>query len=208
MNQFSLSRRALLSLMAATSAAVTLPALAEDPYMLGVEYKKVPTPHPKKKTVTEFFFYGCPHCWHLEPSIEKWLKTKPKDVTFERVPAVLNSPAWIFFARAFYTAKNLGVLEQSHRALFDALHKDRLKLFTVEKLAAWYSQFGVDPKQFEAMFKSFKVDTQVQEAAKLTRDMGIDGVPAIVVNGTWLTDVTMAGSRDKLWQVVNWLVNK
>jgi len=208
MKQYMLSRRTLLSLVATMPLAVSLPAQAEDPYMLGVEYKKVPKPHPKEQTVTEFFFYGCPHCWHLEPSIEAWLKTKPANVAFERVPAVLNSPSWIFFARAFYAAKNLGVLEQSHKALFDALHQDRLKLFTIEKLAAWYSQFGVDPKKYEEVFKSFKVDSQVQEAAKLTRDMGIDGVPAIVVNGTWLTDVTMAGSRDNLWQVVNWLLKK
>jgi len=174
--------------------------------MEGVEYKAVPHPHPKAKHVTEFFFYGCPHCYHLEPSLEAWLKRKPKEVTFERYPAVIDSPAWIFFARAFFTARNLGVLEQSHKALFDALHRDRLKLFSVEKLAAWYSQFGVDPKDYEEMFKSFKVDTQVQEARKLTQDFGIDGVPAIVVNGRWLTDVVMNGSRERLWQTVDWLL--
>ncbi|HID01151.1 MAG TPA: thiol:disulfide interchange protein DsbA/DsbL [Piscirickettsiaceae bacterium] len=204
----NLSRRTLLSLLAGLPLAVSLPAQAEDPYMLGVEYKKVPKPQAKEKTVTEFFFYGCTHCWHLEPSIKAWLKLKPKDVTFERIPAVFDNPSWIFFARAFYTAQNLGILEQSHLALFEALHQDRLQLFTIKKLAAWYSQFGVAPKEFEQMFKSFKVDAQVQEAARLTRNMGIDGVPAIVVNGTWLTDVAMATSRDNLWQVVNWLLKK
>lgn len=201
-----LNRRQLLALMGASATAPL--AWAEAPYMLGVEYKKVPKPHPQKKLVSEFFFYGCPHCYHLEPSIEAWLKTKPKDVTFERVPAVLNSPSWIFFAKAFYTAKNLGVLEQSHPALFKALYDERLQLFSAEKLAAWYTQFGVAPDKYVAMFNSFKVQTQVQEVKKRTEDMGIDGVPAIVVNGTWLTDVGMAGSRANLWKVVNWLVTQ
>ncbi|WP_294949241.1 thiol:disulfide interchange protein DsbA/DsbL [Sulfurivirga sp.] len=203
-----MKRRHFLTLTGAGALVLTSRAWADDPYMLDVEYKKVPVPHPEKKVVTEFFFYGCPHCWHLEPSIEAWLKRKPKDVTFRRMPAVLNSPAWIFFARAFFTAENLGVLEQSHKALFDALHRDRMKLFTVEKLAAWYTQFGVKPEDYEAMFKSFKVDAQVKEAAKLTKDFGIDGVPAVVVNGTWLTDVSMAGGRERLWQLVDWLVQR
>ena len=196
----------LLGSTLALSPAIWAADAAKAPFMLDVEYKKVPVPHPEKKVVTEFFFYGCPHCWHLEPSIEAWLKRKPKDVTFRRMPAVLNSPAWIFFARAFFTAKNLGILEQSHRALFDALHRDRLKLFTVDKLAAWYTQFGIKPEDFKAMFKSFKVDAQVKEAARLTKDFGIDGVPSIVVNGMWMTDVVMTGSYDRLWKVVNWLV--
>lgn len=201
-----LTRRHFTTLLGAAALAPLAHAVEIEPPMEGVEYKKVPRPHPRPKHVTEFFFYGCPHCYHLEPSIEAWLQKKPADVTFERYPAVIDSPAWIFFARAFFTAQNLGVLEQSHKPLFDALHRDRLKLFSVEKLAAWYSQFGVDPKDYEAMFKSFKVDTQVKEARKLTQDFGIDGVPAIVVNGQWLTDVTMNGSRDRLWQTVDWLL--
>ncbi len=201
-----LTRRHFTTLLGASALAPLAHAEAIAPPMEGVEYKKVPHPHPKPGHVTEFFFYGCPHCYHLEPSLEAWLRRKPKDVTFERYPAVIDSPAWIFFARAFFTAQNLGVLNQSHKALFDALHRDRLKLFTVEKLAAWYSQFGVDPKQYEAMFKSFKVDTQVKEARKLTQDFGIDGVPSIVVNGRWLTDVVMNKSRERLWQTVDWLL--
>ena len=183
---------------------------ASQPYFQGVEYKRVPHPHPTgKKTVLEVFYYGCPHCYHLAPSLEKWLATKPADVTFDRMPAVLGNPSWIFFARAYYTAANLGILDKSHRALFDALHRDQQDLFSVEKLAEFHSRFGVKPEDYIKMFKSFKVDMQVKEAGKLTQDYGIDGVPTLIVNGTWSTDVSMAGgSYAALWKLVDWLVEQ
>ena len=183
---------------------------SDTPYFQGVEYKRVPRPHyTGKKTVLEVFYYGCPHCYHLEPSLEKWLATKPEEVAFDRMPAVLGNPQWIFFARAYYTAANLGILEKSHKALFDALHRDRQPLFTVEKLAEFHSRFGVKPEDYIKMFKSFKVDMQVKEAGKLTQDYGIDGVPTLIVNGTWSTDVSMAGgSHAALWKLVDWLVNQ
>lgn len=179
--------------------------------MGGVEYKNIPVPQsiaPHKKQVIEVFGYTCPHCYNLEPSLHKWLDKKADDVHFERMPVVFNHPNWIFMARVFYTAKELGVLDKSHNAFFDALHRDKKELFTPEKIAQFFTQFGVKEDDFLSMFKGFKVDQLVRRAAKLTRDYGIEGVPSIVVNGKYLTDVPMAGSRDKMWQIVDDLSNK
>lgn len=175
----------------------------------GIHYKRVPKPHPTQhKTVTEIFYYGCPHCYHLEPSLEAWLKTKPAEVTFNRIPAVLNNPNWIFMARVFYTAKELGILDQFHKAYFDAIQKERKRIFTPEALAEFVAPMGVPKADYIAMFKSFKVDQDVQQARRLTEDYGVDGVPAIVVNGKYRTDVPMATSKQKMWQVVNYLLNQ
>lgn len=199
----------LISLLAFNSFS----AFAQNEFGLvqGVEYKLVPqpqktAPHPKK--VVEIFGYTCPHCYHLEPSIHEWLKTKPDNVHFERMPAVFNSPNWVFMARLFYTAKEMNILEKSHNAFFHALHRDKKPLSSIESFAKFYSQFGVSEKDFIATFKSFKVDQAVRRAAKLTQSFGVEGVPAIVVNGKYITDVPMAGSRDKMWKVVDTLTNK
>ncbi len=179
--------------------------------MQGVEYKQIPTPHviaPYTKTVVEVFGYSCPHCYHLEPSLNSWLKDKPADVHFERMPVVFNNPNWIFMAKVFYTAQEVGVLEQSHDAFFDALHRDKKELYTVEKIAKFFTQFGVKEADFIATFKGFKVDQLVRKAQKLTRSYGVEGVPAIIVNGKYLTDVPMTGSTDKLWQAVDILTTK
>ncbi|WP_373018538.1 thiol:disulfide interchange protein DsbA/DsbL [Thiomicrorhabdus sp.] len=177
----------------------------------GVEYKKTAQPvsiAPHKKQVTEVFYYGCPHCFHLEPSIHEWLKTKPKDVDFEQVPAILNNPNWIFMGKVYYTAKELGVLKQSHLPFFTALHQDKKPLFTVEAIAKFFTQFGVKEEDFKATFNSFKVDQLVRNAMKVTKSYGIDGVPAVIVNGKYITDVPMSHSQTRMWQVVDYLTER
>ena len=208
-----MQRRAFLTGLTSLLALNSFSAFAKDGFGLeqGVEYKIVPqpqqtAPHPKK--VVEIFGYTCPHCYHLEPSLHEWLETKPEDVHFERMPVVFNHPNWIFMGRVYYTAQELGVLEQSHMAFFDALHKDKKELFTPEAIAKFFTQFGVEESKFMATFKSFKVDQLVRKASRMTRAYGVEGVPAIVVNGKYLTDVGMNGSRDKMWSTVNTLSNK
>jgi len=205
-------RRTLIQFLVGTAMGLgSGTALAGEDFDIieGIHYKPVPKPHAtQQKTVTEIFYYGCPHCYHLEPSLDNWLKTKPADVTFNRVPAVLNNPNWIFMARVFYTAKELGILDQFHKAYFKAIQEEHKYIFTPEALAEFVAPMGVTKADYIAMFKSFKVDQEVQKARRLTEDYGVDGVPAIVVNGKYRTDVPMATSKPKLWQVVNYLLNQ
>jgi len=208
-----MQRRTFLAGLTGLLATTSISTFAAEEFGLeqGVEYKMVPQPQstaPHAKKVVEIFGYTCPHCYHLEPSLHEWLKTKPKDVYFERMPVVFNHPNWIFMGRVFYTAQELGVLEQSHTPFFDALHRDKKELFTPEEIARFFTQFGVKEADFIATFKGFKVDQLVRQAAKMTRAYGVEGVPAIVVNGKYLTDVPMAGSRDKMWTAVNQLTNQ
>ena len=201
----------LVTLLVTSGLSFCVLAAESGTLMQGVEYKQVPNPQvtaPYTKTVIEVFGYSCPHCYRLEPSLNHWLKDKPADVNFERMPVVFNNPNWIFMAKVFYTAQELGVLEQSHAAFFHALHRDKKELYTVEKIAEFFTQFGVKEANFIATFKGFKVNQQVRKAQKLTRDYGIEGVPSVVVNGKYLTDVPMTGSRDKLWQTVDALTGK
>jgi thiol:disulfide interchange protein DsbA len=209
-----LRRKLLVSfatLLLTSGLSFSVQAAENGALMQGVEYKQIPTPQaimPYTKNVVEVFGYGCPHCYRLEPSVNAWLKGKSADVHFERMPVVFNNPNWIFMAKVFYTAQELGVLDQSHTAFFQALHRDKKELFTVEKVAAFFTQFGVKKADFIATFKGFKVDQLVRKAQKLTRAYGVEGVPAVIVNGKYLTDVPMAGSRDELWQTVNRLTEK
>jgi len=163
---------------------------------------------PHKKAVTEIFYYGCPHCYHLEPSLHDWLKTKPKDVHFEQMPAVLNNPNWIFMARVYYTAKELGIVKQFHKAYFTAVQRDKKRIFDIPSLAKFCEPMGIKAKDYESMFKSFRVDQLVQKARIRTEKYGINSVPAVIVNGKYLTDVTMAQGKQNLWKLVNHLVIK
>ena len=206
-------KTSLVILLASAISLLSFQVMGNDniDFVKGIHYKdvnKVVSIAPHKKQVTEVFFYGCPHCYQLKPSTNKWLKTKPKDVHFERMPAVLNNPNWVFMARVFYTAKALGIEERFHIAYFDAIQRDNKKIFDLTSIKKFVAPMGIDGKKYEQMFKSFQVDQMVQKAKVRTGQYAINGVPAIIINGKYITDVPMATSRDNLWKLVDKLVQK
>ena len=146
-----------------------------------------------KIEVLEFFWYGCIHCYNLESKIETWLKQKPADVEFRRVPAVL-SDRWAHDAVIFYTFDALGLLEKLHRPFFDAIHRDRLRTDNLEALHAWLEKQGVDSKKFQATGKSFGVQTKTRRAIQMTSNYKIDGTPAMAVHGRY----TVPAAEDML----------
>ena len=177
----------------------------------GVDYKNLRVVQPiapHKKQVTEVFFYGCPHCYNLQDSLYQWIRAKPRDVHFERVPAVLSNPSWMFMAKVYYAAEDLGIIERSNQPFFEALHRDQLPLTNLASIAKFHSQFGVTEQAFTASFNSFKVDQAVRRAQRLTEAFGIEGVPSIVVNGKYITSLSMSGSQAKLWQNVDQLLER
>ena len=129
-------------------------------YVAGKDYRVLDNPEKISGDaiiVREFFWYGCPHCNVLNPHMEKWAKTKDKDVAFFKTPAALN-PVWEANARGFYAAQLLGFENKTHDALFDAIHKDGKKLFDQASLSKWYASKGVDEKKIkELMLKMLGV---------------------------------------------------
>jgi thiol:disulfide interchange protein DsbA len=177
----------------------------------GKEYDMTPAPQPTssgdKIEVLELFWYGCPHCYHLEPELETWLANKPDDVAFVRVPAVLG-PRWELLARAYYTADLLGVLDKIHEPLFEHIHKYHRRITNEAQLKAFFVQQGVSEADFDKTFKSFAVITKTNRAKEARNLYGITGVPTMVVNGKYRTSASMAGGNTKMLKVVDFLVEK
>ena len=160
----------------------------------------LPTESDGKIEVLEFFWYGCIHCYNLEPRLETWLKTKPADVAFRRVPAVL-SDRWGHDAAVFYAFEALGVLDKLHRPFFDAIHRERLRSDNTPALNAWLEKNGVEPKKFDATVRSFGVQSKVKRAIRLTSDYKVDGTPAMAVHGRYTIS-----AGDTMLDTVNQLV--
>lgn len=177
----------------------------------GFEYQRIDVPVPtetgSKVEVLELFWYGCPHCFHLEPTLEKWLKTKPANAEFRRLPAVLNDN-WAIHAKVFYTAETLGVLEKLHTPLFQAYHEQNNKLKDEAAIRQVFVANGVKAEDFDRAFNSFAVDAKVRRARDLSQRFGIDGVPAIIVNGKYRTSATLTGGHQQTMEVVNFLIAK
>ena len=160
-----------------------------------------------KIEVLEFFWYGCPHCYSLEPYLEKWQATKPDDVQLRRVPAILGKN-WIPHARAYFTAEKLGIVDKIHRPLFDAIHKDKQQIIDEKSLRDFFVKMGVDKDEFTRIYESNEISEQIQDAFILGQQYQITGVPAIIVNGKYRTSASMAGSNANLIEVINQLTAK
>ncbi|MDF3030979.1 MAG: thiol:disulfide interchange protein DsbA/DsbL [Moraxellaceae bacterium] len=153
--------------------------------------------------VREFFWYGCRHCYSLEPHLVKWLQTKPADVNFIRTPAALN-PQWEVNARGYYAVDMMGLTAKTHAALFHAIHVAGERPFDQQSLARFYSKLGVDPAAFNGNYNSFAVSGQVAKGRKLAQDYGLEGVPAVVVNGKYV----ISGDGPAVISTLNELIAK
>ncbi len=208
----------LLAGLIATSAvfaadAPPAPAAAGTPttWEEGKNYFLIDPPQPtatgNKVEVLEVFSYACPHCAHFQPYAEQLKKSLPAGATFGYMPAVFNA-SWEPYARAYYTAESLGVVDQTHQALFDALHTQHLPMRSIDDLAAFYAQHGVDKAKFMATSGSFEVESKLSRAAGIVKADGIDGTPSIVVNGKYRVTGQSAGGYPQLIELVDWLVQK
>ena len=166
-----------------------------------------PTQNPDKIEVIEFFWYGCPHCYSFEPVLEKWVKSQPKNVEFIRQPAAFNE-TWAKHAKAYYTAEALGVVDKIHADFFDAVQNKKEKLETEDQLAKFFVAHGVNETEFHDAYNSFLVDAKMRQAPIMASRYGITGVPAIIINGKYKTNGTLAGSHEKMIEVMNQLIEQ
>ena len=175
----------------------------------GVDYTLIETPvktsNPDKIVVTELFWYGCPHCFRFEPYAEKWKKTLADDVVFEQNPSVLNA-SWATHARAYYALKLIGQLDLVHAQIFNAIHIKNKRLSNRESIASFVAKFGVDEKQFKDAFNSFPVETKLRKNGKKERQYGVSGVPAIIINGKYITSGSLAGSYSRMLKIMDYLI--
>ena len=163
----------------------------------------MPVESKDKIEVIEFFWYGCPHCYRLQPYMEKWVKTLPDDVRLVRVPAIFNQ-RWARDAATFYAFEALGVLAKVHRPFFDAIHNDRLQSDNKEAMHEWLRKQGIDPKKFDETVTSFGVQSKVRRALQLTTGYGVDGTPTLAVNGRYR--VPAISSQENMLATVDYLI--
>ena len=156
----------------------------------------------EKVEVLEFFWFGCPHCFAFEQSIEEWAANKPENTVFVREAPPLNQ-AWESHSRAFYAAEILGISEKFVPAMFKAIHEERKRMRKPGDIAELAETFGVAKKDFEATMKSFGVQTRMSRAMQLARGAGINAVPTVIVNGKYRIGSRSAGSHQGMIAAIN-----
>ena len=160
----------------------------------------------KKIEVLEFFWYGCPHCFALEPLIQPWSRQLPADVYFHQVPfAFIGVPDQ---QKLFYALEALGQREALQGKIFDAIHVKKVHLNTESEITAFVAANGVNAAKFTEAFRSFSVDKLVNRGKQLSSDYKIDGVPAICVQGRYYTAASLAGTHERSLKVADFLIER
>jgi thiol:disulfide interchange protein DsbA len=182
----------------AAAAAPAAPAAAASPPegappVAGTDFVEISGGQPYEPSngkieVIEVFGYTCPHCAHFEPLVEAWKAKQPADVKFVALAAPFGG-YWMPYAKAYYTAQAMGVLDKTHEAMFTAIHVDHTlpvqPLPTDAQIAGFYAKYGVDPKQFESTMSSFAVDAKLKRAGNFIARSGVDSTPSLVINGKY-----------------------
>ena len=178
----------------------------------GTHYVKLSTPAPvtlpspdKKIEVVEFFWYGCPHCYAFEPTLEVWVKKLAADVSFRQVPVGFMAPHQLH-QKLFYALEEMGQLPAMHRKVFNAIHQQNKRLGSESEIIAFANASGVDGAKLAEAMKSFSVSTKANRAKQLADAYKIDGVPALGINGRFYTSATLAGSHERAVAVADFLI--
>ena len=207
----------MLTLLRALTAAVvfmsSVGVVAQEQYEEGVHYELIePAIHTgvsDRVVVTEFFSYGCGHCYNFEPLLESFDARLPDGVMLQRTPVIWNNnPGMKLLAKTYYAVEVLDVFEPVHGAVFNAIHRQRKRLSSPEAVKAVFVENGVSDSDFDRAFGSFGIDSMVRQAAARTEGARINGTPSIMVNGKYRIDTRQAGSQANMLKIAAFLADK
>jgi thiol:disulfide interchange protein DsbA len=179
------------------------------PFQEGVHYFEINQAPVQRDTVevTEAFSYLCNHCATFEPYMQSWKGRMPENVVLKRIPVGFSRRAWELYARGYVTATLMGIEEQSHPVMMDAIWKENKQMRSLADLAEFYSQFGVEKDAFIATAQSFNVDTQMRREQRQIQNYGVTGTPSMIVNGRYrVSSSQQVRGFEEMLAVVDYLV--
>ena len=197
-----------------TSVSSARQPLTPQLFQPGQDYRVLSEPvstdaNTRNIEVTSVFWYGCPHCYALEPHIEQWQHTLSADVEFIRRPGFFAPNLWQTHARLYYTIRNMGLEQQVHAGIFSEIQNRRNKLHNSEVIAEFLNrEYGVEPEAFNREFTSFSVNNQLQQAFVKLKGYQLSGVPAIIIDGRYVVEPGLAGSLGNMPVIADFLIRK
>ena len=160
-----------------------------------------------KIIIYEFFWYGCPHCYNIEPTINQIEDNLKKDTILIKVPVALRN-TWEIHAKAYYTLQQMKLDDDLHEKIFSEIHVNANRLDTEEKLINFLNDEGHDAEKFSKILNSFGTEIRVKKASRLANQYQITSVPTLIINGKYRTSGSYVSSYEELYDVVQLLVDK
>ncbi|ARG98795.1 thiol:disulfide interchange protein DsbA/DsbL [Legionella micdadei] len=183
-------------------------------FVAGKDYELIsgvnetPAPSNHKTPVTEFFSYGCPWCYRIEPALESWVKQKGETIQFSRVPVIFHKD-WAYYAKAYYTAHLLNLESKLNPLLFKTIQEKDNSMNSNQAMVDFFTAQGVDPTTAKSAFEnSTTIDMQINEGTALMARYRVNGVPAFVIANQYKTDLQMAKGQERLLKILDFLITK
>lgn len=198
--------RKFMILLAGMAIFAAGPLLAQE-FHEGQHFQRIDGPDVASDhvEVIDAFGYPCPACRRFLPHFDAWIDRQPDYVKVEHMPIALQQ-GWDLFALAYYTARVMGIAEESHEAMFRAVHDERRQFRNFDDIAKFYSDYGVDKDSFINTSQSFAVDAAMRQNRNSVRSYGIRSTPSVIVQGKWLVSVGAFSSYDEMLEAVDYLV--
>ena len=157
--------------------------------------------------IYEFFWYGCPHCFNLEPTMDRIEADLDRDAKVVKVPVALRD-SWLPHAKLYYSLSQMDMIDNVHNLIFEEIHIENNRLDNEDVMAQFLGKNGIDTNDFREKYNSYGTEARIKKASNLARKYQINSVPTIVVNGKYLTSGSFVSSYDELYSVVNLLVER
>ncbi len=184
--------------------------LIMQPYAYAQKYVQISTEKQqdsKDIIIYEFFWYGCPHCFNMEPTMDRIEADLDKDTKLIKVPVALRE-SWVAHAKLYYALEQMGKIDDIHNLIFEEIHIENNRLVTEEQIISFLGQHGIDTEKFLEKYNSFGTEVRIKKSSNLARKYQINSVPTIIVNGRYLTSGSYVSSYDELYSVVNLLIER
>jgi thiol:disulfide interchange protein DsbA len=184
--------------------------LITSPNVFAQKYVQISTEkqqESKSIIIYEFFWYGCPHCYNLEPTMERIEADLDKDTKIVKLPVALRD-SWIPHAKLYYALQQMGKIDEVNNLIFEEIHLEDNRLNTEQKMVDFLGKHGIDTNKFIEKYNSFGTEARIKKASNLAKKYQINSVPTIIVNGKYLTSGSYVSSYDELYNVINLLIER
>ena len=184
--------------------------LITSPNVFAQKYVQISTEkqqESKSIIIYEFFWYGCPHCYNLEPTMERIEADLDKDTKIVKLPVALRD-SWIPHAKLYYALQQMGKIDEVHNLIFEEIHLEDNRLNTEQQMVDFLGKHGIDTNKFTEKYNSFGTEARIKKASNLAKKYQINSVPTIIVNGKYLTSGSYVSSYDELYSVINLLIER
>ena len=181
-------------------------------FVAGKDYQVInaATPSPNSHgiiNVTEFFSFGCPWCYRLEPALNHWVQQQGAKIHFKKIPVIFNKD-WDYYARAYYTAEALSLNSTLDPRLFKAILDDKQRLNNQQAMVDFLIKNGVNRATAESAFNhSPSIELNIANSQRTMASCAINAVPAVVLNNKYKTDLQMAGTEDRFFAILDYLIS-